>query len=307
VHITTTYHPLAGDPGDYPVGSQSSMPDSMCIFDDIFVPNELVFLDGQTAQAAVFAHSLGHGERLGGTPFMVMPTDELVGLAQLIAEVNGLARISHVREKIDEVTIHATLLRAGLEAALSNARATPDRPEPVSTATVPTIKLVRADLAGPLAVEAGASLQDGWECVDECGLRGGGSGSCGAMAAASIWTGLRQWRGVGRPLSYWLRNGLMDAESRAGYDCGSLGLGLMSGFMAILCACADGAVRGLHPGKASAAFWFNVVAVAGVIVLAGLFTGKMYRPRFLVPPHLRGEPGAIAGRRRRRREHLPMT
>jgi hypothetical protein len=31
------------------------------------------------------------------------------------------------------------------------------------------------------------------------------------------------------------------------------------------------------------------------------------RPRFLVPPHLRGELGAVAGRRRRRRNHLPMT
>ena len=127
VHITaTTYHPLAGDPRDYPVSSLDSMPDSMCIFDDVFVPAERVFLDGQTAQAAVFAHSLGLWERLGGTSFMVVQADELVGLAQLIAEANGLARVSHVREKIDEMIIHATLLRAGLEAALLHARATPE-------------------------------------------------------------------------------------------------------------------------------------------------------------------------------------
>src|ERR1022692_446461 len=127
VHITTTtYHPLAGDPRDYPVSSQDSMPDSMCIFDDVFVPTDRIFLDGQTGQAAVFAHSLGLWERLGGTSFMVVQADELVGLAQLIAEANGLARVSHVREKIDEMIIHATLLRAGLEAALSHAQATPE-------------------------------------------------------------------------------------------------------------------------------------------------------------------------------------
>jgi len=46
VHLTTTtYHPLAGDPRDYPVSSRDSMPDSMCIFDDVFVPAERVFLD----------------------------------------------------------------------------------------------------------------------------------------------------------------------------------------------------------------------------------------------------------------------
>ena len=98
------------------------MPDSMVIFDDVFVPDERVFLDGQTAHAAVFAHSLGLWERLGGVSFMVNQADELVGLASLIAEANGTARISHVREKIDEMMIHATLLRAGLEAALVHAR-----------------------------------------------------------------------------------------------------------------------------------------------------------------------------------------
>jgi 4-hydroxybutyryl-CoA dehydratase/vinylacetyl-CoA-Delta-isomerase len=127
VHITnTTYHPLQGDPRDYPVSSQESMPDSMCIFDDVFVPNERVFLDGETEHAAVFAHSLGLWERLGGISFMVQQADELVGLAHLIAEANGTAKVSHVREKIDEMMIHATLLRAGLEAAIANAHSTPE-------------------------------------------------------------------------------------------------------------------------------------------------------------------------------------
>jgi 4-hydroxybutyryl-CoA dehydratase / vinylacetyl-CoA-Delta-isomerase len=127
VYITnTTYHPVGRDPRDFPVSSRMSIPDSMCIFDDVFVPNELVFLDGQTEQAAVFAHSLGLWERLGGVSFMVIQADELVGLAQLIAEANGTAKIAHVREKIDEMMIHATLLRAGLEAALLHAHSTPD-------------------------------------------------------------------------------------------------------------------------------------------------------------------------------------
>ncbi|MCE0762792.1 hypothetical protein LWC35_07685 [Pseudonocardia kujensis] len=127
VHITnTTYHPLHGDPRDFPVSAHESMPDSMCIFDDVFVPNERVFLDGETEHAAVFAHSLGLWERLGGISFMVQQADELVGLAHLIAEANGTAKVSHVREKIDEMMIHATLLRAGLEAAIANAHSTPE-------------------------------------------------------------------------------------------------------------------------------------------------------------------------------------
>jgi 4-hydroxybutyryl-CoA dehydratase / vinylacetyl-CoA-Delta-isomerase len=124
--INTTYHPKGDDIRHFPVSSRISMPDGFVIFDDVFVPDERVFLDGEPANAAVFAHSLGLWERLGGITAMVHQADELVGLAQLIAEANGLAGVSHIREKIDEMAIHATLLRAGMEAALSHAQATPE-------------------------------------------------------------------------------------------------------------------------------------------------------------------------------------
>ncbi|OBK78241.1 4-hydroxyphenylacetate 3-hydroxylase N-terminal domain-containing protein [Mycobacterium sp. 1274761.0] len=127
VHIISrTVAARGGDERDHPVSTSRSMPDGFVIFDDVFVPTENVFLDGVAAQAGVFAHSLGLWERLGGTAVMVEQADEMVGLAQLIAEANGTARISHIREKIDEMMIHATNLRAGMEAAISNAHVTPE-------------------------------------------------------------------------------------------------------------------------------------------------------------------------------------
>jgi 4-hydroxybutyryl-CoA dehydratase/vinylacetyl-CoA-Delta-isomerase len=74
----------------------------------------------------VFAHSLGLWERLGGLSFLADEADQLVGFAQLVAEANGLARESHIREKISEMIIHATLVRAALEAAISNCSFGPD-------------------------------------------------------------------------------------------------------------------------------------------------------------------------------------
>ena len=124
--INTTYHPKGDDVRHFPVSSQHSMPDGFVVFDDVLVPHERVFLDGNPSNAGVFAHSLGLWERLGGITAMVRQADELVGLAQLIAEANGLAGVSHIREKIDEMAIHATLLRAGMEAALAHASATPE-------------------------------------------------------------------------------------------------------------------------------------------------------------------------------------
>ncbi len=52
--------------------------------------------------------------------------DQLVGLAQLIAEANGTERINHIREKIAEMVIYATMVRSGLEAAIANAEESPE-------------------------------------------------------------------------------------------------------------------------------------------------------------------------------------
>jgi 4-hydroxybutyryl-CoA dehydratase / vinylacetyl-CoA-Delta-isomerase len=124
--INTTFHPRSDDVRHFPVSSEHSMPDGFVVFDDVFVADDRIFLDGETSNATVFAHALGLWERLGGVTAMVTQADQLVGLAQLIAEANGLARVPHIRDKIDEMLIHATLLRAGLEAALANAHATPE-------------------------------------------------------------------------------------------------------------------------------------------------------------------------------------
>jgi 4-hydroxybutyryl-CoA dehydratase/vinylacetyl-CoA-Delta-isomerase len=122
--VNTTYAPRHGDPRTFPISSRHHMPEGFVIFDDVFVPKDRVFLDGETHHAAVFAHSLGLWERLGGLSAFVEEADQLVGFAQLIAEANGLAREPHIREKISELIIHATMLRAGLEAAISNCRIT---------------------------------------------------------------------------------------------------------------------------------------------------------------------------------------
>jgi 4-hydroxybutyryl-CoA dehydratase/vinylacetyl-CoA-Delta-isomerase len=124
--INTTYAFRGEDDRHYPMSRKRQMPDCFVIFDDVFVPNERIFLDGQTEFSAIFAHSLGLWERLGGVGEMAHDADMLVGLAQLIAEANGLSRVAHVKEKISELVIYATLIRAGLEAALANAHSTAD-------------------------------------------------------------------------------------------------------------------------------------------------------------------------------------
>ena len=125
--INTTYAPRHADTRDFPMSGNHHTPEGFVIFDDVFVPNERVFLAGEHPEfAAVFAHSLGLWERLGGLAAFVSGYDRLVGFAQLIAEANGLERVGHIKEKISDMMINATLIRASLEAAIENCSITSD-------------------------------------------------------------------------------------------------------------------------------------------------------------------------------------
>jgi len=124
--VNTSYAPRHVDTRSFPISGNDNCPEGFVIFDDVFVPEDRVFLDGEVRHAAVFAHSLGLWERLGSLSFLADEADELVGFAQLIAEANGLARVGHVREKISDMIIHATLIRATLEAAIANCSFGPD-------------------------------------------------------------------------------------------------------------------------------------------------------------------------------------
>ena len=124
--INTTYAPRHEDLRTFPVSGKYHYPEGFVIFDDVFVPHERVFLDGETHYAAVFAHSLGLWERLGGLSAFVDEADQLVGFAQLVSEANGTAGIAHVKEKISEMIIHATLIRASLEAAIQHCNIGPE-------------------------------------------------------------------------------------------------------------------------------------------------------------------------------------
>ena len=78
--------------------SRSNMPEGLLVFDDVFVPNERVFLDGETSHAASLAHALGLWERSNAVAYSGSSADRLVGLAALLAEMNGAADRTDIRD-----------------------------------------------------------------------------------------------------------------------------------------------------------------------------------------------------------------
>ncbi len=86
--------------------------DSLIIFDDVFVPWERVFLCGEWKFAGVMAHNFALLHRRTGCAYRIPMSEQLLGVAQAIAEYNGVANAPHVVEKITDVVIYLQTLRS---------------------------------------------------------------------------------------------------------------------------------------------------------------------------------------------------
>ncbi len=93
---------------------------TLVIFNDVFVPWERVFMYGETEFTGplVSRFAAYHRQSHGGCKSGV--GDVLIGAAQTIAEYNGVATVSHVREKITDMihmseTMYACCLAASYE------------------------------------------------------------------------------------------------------------------------------------------------------------------------------------------------
>jgi len=123
VNITTA--PEAEDDRHFPVSREYSVPDCYVLFENVFVPNERVFLNGETAFAGALADTLGIWERARSAAEMAERAELVLGLAQTIAEMNGVDRIEHIRNKLSMIAVWASMCRAGWDRALANATITP--------------------------------------------------------------------------------------------------------------------------------------------------------------------------------------
>lgn len=87
----------------------------MTVFEDVFIPEELVFLDGEVDQSGELVERFAayHRQSYGGCKTGV--GDVLIGAAALIARMNGVEKASHIKEKIVEmVHLNETLFACGI-------------------------------------------------------------------------------------------------------------------------------------------------------------------------------------------------
>lgn len=91
---------VVNDPFGHPISSHHKMVDTLTIFDDVFVPWERVFLCGEWEYAGALANTFVQFHRFTAISYKLPMCELFIGGAALIAEYNGIAHASHVREKL---------------------------------------------------------------------------------------------------------------------------------------------------------------------------------------------------------------
>lgn len=97
----------------------------MTIFDDVFVPTERVFMDGEVDFSGLLVERFAsyHRQSYGGCKAGV--GDALIGATALIARMNGVDKASHIKDKIVEmIHLNETIYSCGI-ACSATGQATP--------------------------------------------------------------------------------------------------------------------------------------------------------------------------------------
>ena len=139
--ISITTAPRAEDARHFPISREKSIPDCTVLFDDVLVPWDRVFLDGEVEHAASLAETMGTWERARAAANLADEAELIYGLAQTITEMNGVPDAMHISDKLSKIAVWASMCRAGWTAALAHATTTE------SGAVVPADNHVYATMA----------------------------------------------------------------------------------------------------------------------------------------------------------------
>ena len=110
--IAAPYGAARLDTFDHPISGRHRMMETLTVFDDVLIPWDRVFLKGEWQYAGPLALTFVEFHRFTAISYKLPLVDLLVGCARLMAEYNGVQKVSHVREKMIHLISYAETLRA---------------------------------------------------------------------------------------------------------------------------------------------------------------------------------------------------
>jgi aromatic ring hydroxylase len=100
-----------GSPVEYPIGAHHKMMETTTVFENVFVPSERVFLAGEWDFAGPLALAFVEHHRFTAISYKLPLADAFVGCALMMADMNGISKAGHVREKLTQLISYAETLR----------------------------------------------------------------------------------------------------------------------------------------------------------------------------------------------------
>ena len=104
-------HGPQSSPLELPISAEHKMMETTTVFDNVFVPWERVFLAGEHEYAGPLALAFVEHHRFTAISYKLPLVDAMVGSAMVMADMNGIAKAGHVREKIVQLISYAETLR----------------------------------------------------------------------------------------------------------------------------------------------------------------------------------------------------
>jgi aromatic ring hydroxylase len=105
------------DPFEHPISARHKMMETLTVFDDVFVPKDRIFLNGEIEFAGLLALTFVRYHRFTAVSYKLPLLELLAGAGYAIAEANGIARAAHVRDKLTHLAAYHTIVRGLIEHA----------------------------------------------------------------------------------------------------------------------------------------------------------------------------------------------
>lgn len=105
------------DPYEHPISARHKMMETLTVFDDVFVPNERIFLNGEIEFAGLLALTFVRYHRFTAVSYKLPLLELMAGAGYAIAEANGVIRAAHVRDKLTHLAAYHSTVRGLIEHA----------------------------------------------------------------------------------------------------------------------------------------------------------------------------------------------
>jgi len=105
------------DSFEHPISARHKMMETLTVFEDVFVPKDRIFLNGEVDFAGLLALTFVRYHRFTAVSYKLPLLELLAGAGYAIAEANGIVRAAHVRDKLTHLAAYHTIVRGLIEHA----------------------------------------------------------------------------------------------------------------------------------------------------------------------------------------------